>query len=162
MRALFDEIAKRGKPVKIDVGWGGGHWLDALIKYAQMCPQLPIIFAHGVSVEQAERIVYVRNLYGFPRHAALKTSSGHPGRAEDPLWQRSEPSGSPLDAGNLLGGQAISCRIQGNHVRQCRPVVRTIRDAQRSNLSYERALLIEMGDLRLEGGSVDANVVVPG
>lgn len=63
MRALFSEIAKRGKPVKIDVSWGGAGWLDALTEYAQAHANLPIIIAHGVSVEQARRIANIPNLY---------------------------------------------------------------------------------------------------
>ena len=61
MSRLFDEIAKRGKPVKIHNA--GPDWLHALRELARKHPDLPIILAHGGSFGTGTFIKDEPNIY---------------------------------------------------------------------------------------------------
>lgn len=61
MAALFAEIAKRGRPVKIHNS--GPDWLPALRELARKHPDLPIILAHGGSWGTGAFIKDTPNIY---------------------------------------------------------------------------------------------------
>jgi predicted TIM-barrel fold metal-dependent hydrolase len=61
MRALFAEIAKRGKPVKIHND--GPGWVEAIRDLARAHPHLPIIIAHGGPMGTGRIVADVPNVY---------------------------------------------------------------------------------------------------
>ena len=60
-RRLLEEVAKRGKPLKIHVGGGGAS--QALKELASAYPEWAIIKAHGGGREAAQEIVDAPNIY---------------------------------------------------------------------------------------------------